>query len=320
MNTPKVSILIPCYNSEKYVAETLKSCVSQTYTNIEIIVVDDGSTDNSVEIVRDWAIRYTNIYLYTQSNSGVCRARNLAFEKSTGNYILYLDADDIISCDMVYGMLDLIKEYDSNTIATCSWGRFSNSIDDFRIENQQVYRDYDSVVDLIGDLLNDSMFGLSCYLTPREIIEEAGLWNEDLSINTDGEFFIRVLANAKRVVFSNHGCLFYRSSNPNSISRRKPTESKGYSLLLSYQLIRKFLVEKKMITKRILLGLQKSFQSVAYQYVVYDEILQSAKEQVTALGVKGNTPNIGGRWFRLLCSCFGFWNILKLRQIINRLL
>ena len=74
----KVSILIPCYNSEKFLEETLQCCIKQQYSNIEVIIVDDGSTDLSAKIAEEWANKYDFIHFYRQTNLGACRARNLA--------------------------------------------------------------------------------------------------------------------------------------------------------------------------------------------------------------------------------------------------
>lgn len=312
----KVSILIPCYNSERFIDDTLQSCIQQQYPNIEIIIVDDGSTDKSVEIARKWTNKYNNIHLYIQSNSGVCRARNLAFEKSTGDYIMYLDADDLISPDLISSQIKLLEKNIDNVIVTSSWGRFYTSIEDFRIEQQPAYKNYNTSIELIEDLLNGSMFGLTCYLTPRSIINNAGIWNEKLTINTDGEFFIRVLANANIIKFSPHGKLYYRSNNPNSISRRRPTESKGNSLLLSYKLILNYLKDKNMLTDRVKIGLKKSFQSIAYQYISYDNIVNEARKQAAILHIKRTIPNIGGFTFRLICHLIGFWNALYIKKLL----
>lgn len=314
----KVSVLIPCYNSANYISETLQSCLSQDYQNIEIIVVDDGSTDNSVEVIREWVSKYDNIHLYLQKNSGVCRARNLAFEKSTGDYILYLDADDLISHDTVVNQVELLKGAENNVVATCAWGRFYASLDDFKLERQPIYKDYETAVELIEDLLNEGMFGLTCYLTPRSIIEKAGLWNEQLTINTDGEFFIRVLANTGKIRYSRQGCLYYRSNNPNSISQRKPTYAKGLSLLHSYRLELEYLQSKQLLTQRVKSGLIRSFQSVAYQYVQFHDIVASAKVCVESLDCserKGR--HIGGSMFYLMCKCIGFWNALIVKRLIT---
>lgn len=314
----QVSILIPCYNSEEYISDTLQSCVAQEYPDIEIIVVDDGSTDNSVEVVKEWVSKYDNIHLYLQENSGVCKARNLAFEKSTGDYILYLDADDLISHDMIEYQVKLLDGTENNVVATCAWGRFYESLDDFKLEEQPVYRDYETAVELIEDLLNEGMFGLTCYLTPRSIIEKAGLWNEQLTVNTDGEFFIRVLANTEKIRHSHQGCLYYRSNNPNSISRRKSTQAKGLSLLHSYRLELEYLQARQLLTQRAKLGLIRSFQSVAYQYIQFHDIVASAKACTEFLGCpKGVVSHIGGSMFHLMCKCFGFWNTLTVKRLIT---
>ena len=93
--TKLVSILIPCYNAEKWLGETLDCCLRQTYKNIEVIFVDDGSTDNSLAIAREYEKKDNRIHVFAQPNSGGCRARNVVFEHSTGDYIMYLDATDL---------------------------------------------------------------------------------------------------------------------------------------------------------------------------------------------------------------------------------
>ena len=92
---PLVSVVIPAYNAEKFITATLESVLSQTYQKIEVVIVDDGSRDKTVEIVREFAAKDKRIILFQQSNSGVAAARNLAIQKSKGEYIAPIDADDI---------------------------------------------------------------------------------------------------------------------------------------------------------------------------------------------------------------------------------
>lgn len=317
MENPKVSILIPCYNSEAFLDETLQSCINQSYPNIEIIIVDDGSTDNSLHIAHNWECKYNNIFVYEQANAGACRARNLAFEKSTGDYIMYLDADDIISQDKISAQMQLLNSKAANVISTCAWDRFYSSIEDARFPHLSVYHDYDNGLTLIEDLLNGGMFGVSCYLTHRSIIEKAGRWNEKLTINTDGEFFFRVLANTDKVVFSNKGTLYYRSSEINSMSRCKPTEKKGASLLLSYTLTENYLKRKGMLTSRVRNGLVRAYQSVAYQYCQYNNIVQAAKKQARSVSRKNVESSDGGKLFKFMCQILGFWLVLKLKTLLK---
>jgi len=95
INLPLVSVIVPAYNAEAFIAQTLDSIISQTYQNIEILVVDDGSQDRTPEIVESFAQRDQRITLLRQANAGVAAARNLAIEKSNGEYIAPIDADDI---------------------------------------------------------------------------------------------------------------------------------------------------------------------------------------------------------------------------------
>jgi len=91
-----ISIVIPCFNAEKYLAATIDSCLQQTYTNWEVIVVDDGSTDASLEIARNYSNYYSNIKVITIENNGQCFARNLGMEEAQGEYIQFLDSDDLL--------------------------------------------------------------------------------------------------------------------------------------------------------------------------------------------------------------------------------
>ena len=94
-NFPLVSVIIPAYNAEDYISETLSSVLAQTYKNIEILVIDDGSQDKTSQIVKSFAEGNSNIILLQQSNKGVAAARNLGIEKAQGEYIAPIDADDI---------------------------------------------------------------------------------------------------------------------------------------------------------------------------------------------------------------------------------
>lgn len=95
LHLPLVSVIIPAYNAETFIDQTLNSVLSQTYTNIEVLVVDDGSQDRTAELVASIAQRDQRVILLQQSNAGVAAARNLAIEKSNGEYIAPIDADDI---------------------------------------------------------------------------------------------------------------------------------------------------------------------------------------------------------------------------------
>lgn len=120
----KVSIIIPTYNSAKYLSMSIDSCLSQTFNDYEIIIVNDGSTDNTVDLVMDYVNRYNNVFLVNKSNGGLVSARKYGVKYAKGQYLFFLDADDKISSDA----LKLLYEHSSG---------YDIIIGDFVLENQR---------------------------------------------------------------------------------------------------------------------------------------------------------------------------------------
>src|SRR5207302_3617886 len=121
--TPLVSILIPAYNAERWIAETIRSALAQTWPNKEIIIVDDGSTDDTVGIVREFAS--DGVKLIRQRNQGAAAARNRAFRQSRGNYIQWLDADDLLGPDKIARQMEMAEQVkDKWTLFSSAWGSF----------------------------------------------------------------------------------------------------------------------------------------------------------------------------------------------------
>ena len=124
---PKVSIIIPCYNQEKYVAEAINSALRQTFKDIEIVCVNDGSTDNSVEIIKSFENKYKNfIFLNNEENRGVIYSRNFAIKNCNGTYILPLDADDIIEPTYVKKAVKILDNNPNIGIVYCKAKIFGN--------------------------------------------------------------------------------------------------------------------------------------------------------------------------------------------------
>lgn len=117
--TPRISIIIPCYNSAQWVAETIKSVLSQTIEDWECIIVNDGSTDNSLEIIKSYAEKDNRIRYIDKKNEGVAIARNTAIASAQGEYILPLDADDLIAPTYVEKALKYFEEHPSTKLVYC---------------------------------------------------------------------------------------------------------------------------------------------------------------------------------------------------------
>lgn len=127
MKNPLVSIIVPVYNTERYIRECLNSLIQQSYSHIEIIAVDDGSTDNSLCLLKELSVKDSRLKVFSQPNQGVSAARNLALSKATGTYVMFVDADDWIDLSTIEECLQAIKDadvcflhtYESLAIARC---------------------------------------------------------------------------------------------------------------------------------------------------------------------------------------------------------
>ncbi|RYY06310.1 MAG: glycosyltransferase family 2 protein [Sphingobacteriaceae bacterium] len=215
---PLVSVLIPLYNSQDYILETLNSVKNQTYKNIEIIVVDDGSNDNSYEVAKSFD--FENFYIVKQLNEGASAARNHALALAKGTYIQYLDADDVLDYNKIESQLNIIKRFKPTDIICCQWKYFNTSVSQsyklmpFTTEKTTCY-------DKIQWLKDRPYMIPHTWLLPRVLIDDIGPWDESLSLNDDGEYFYRMIAASTGVILQNQALAFYRAGNPNSLSTKR---------------------------------------------------------------------------------------------------
>ena len=313
--TPKVSILIPCYNSERFIAETLDSCIEQTYNNIEIIVVDDGSTDHSLAIAHDYKSKDGRVRVISQPNAGACKARNSALEHSTGEYVMFLDADNVISTNKIeIQLIRLIEASDKMAVATCVWDRFYNDINEATFPKQMVYRDYDTGFDMLLDLWNCSeMYETACYLLSRTLALKAGKWDESLRKNQDGEYFSRVLMFATKALFCPEAKLYYRTGEYDSVSKGN-SKAKIESYLKSLMLYKKnALVHEN--SERVKNALAHNFSLFMYLYYdQYSDLCQKAKHELSDMNM--HVLPSGTKRAKIISRLIGTENFLKLRKLI----
>jgi glycosyltransferase involved in cell wall biosynthesis len=302
-----VSILIPCYNASPWLADTIKSALNQTYSPIEIIVVDDGSTDGSASIARSFEGQGVKVFI--QPNSGASAARNRAWTESHGAYLQFLDADDLLSPDKIAEQVRLLRSLPADYVATCRWARF---IDDSRLAkfaDHAVFHDYAPTDYLLDHTADGRMMHPAAWLTPRAVANQAGPWNETLTLNDDGEFFARVAATAQRIVFSSTGASYYRTSGPDSLSRRRDRRALD-SLARSVALVSKHL-ERLEYSPRVRAALARYWQRTVFDlYPAAPALRRHAENEVRRLGGTDLQP-AAGPWRQLLHRLIG-WKATKL--------
>jgi glycosyltransferase involved in cell wall biosynthesis len=307
-NTPLISVCIPCFNSEKYVGETINCLLNQTYKNLEVIVVDDGSTDGSVPILKRIA---DNRFKYViQPNKGAAAARNAACQLSSGEYIKFMDADDLLNPEFIETQLLKIIER-PGCIASAKWGRFfAEDASDFKLAPEKIWRDLPGIDWLVSSLVDSgtNMVQPGIFLIPRNIIEMAGPWNEELSLIDDFEFMARIIANSKYVLFCEEAVLMYRSGLGNNLSAKKTgkhMQSAFDSVRLGTQ---KILATRNDAQSR--LACANTYQRWAYQFYPYHrDLCNKMEREIKLLG--GSSINLGGgKMTHLLCGLTG-WKMAK---------
>jgi glycosyltransferase involved in cell wall biosynthesis len=311
-----VSVIIPCYNSEAFIERTIRSVIEQTYQYIEIIAVDDGSKDRTCVVLNKLKNRFNFLQIYYQENKGACAARNFGFRNSCGKYILYLDADDIIDFNNLKHQVNQLENSEPDTISMGSWDRFTERIEDASFPIRLLDKDWDKPIDwLVNAWEGKGMAQTSVWLTPRHLIEKAGPWDERLKVNQDGEFFSRVLLQAKAIKFCPGAKVYYRSEWGNTVSKIL-NEDKASSLLLSYRLYKENILPHED-SMRVRNALMLNFLSFIYRFNgKYPELANQAREEIKALGFN-KLPTYGGRHFQKLARIIGLEGALKLRKVVS---
>ena len=241
---PLVSIIIPTFNKAQFIGETLDSLVAQTYTNWECIIVDDGSIDNTADVVMEYIKKDSRIKFYKRPEDykkGASSCRNYSFELSKGKYIQYLDSDDVISGSKLEAQLEVLFQESNATCVICKWGIFDNDISKDNIrENLPYYKNINSPKEFFNILGEHGLYiPIHSYLIPRDLVVNAGKWNETLSINDDGEFFTRLLLRVDKILYVEKATVFYRKNNGFGLSSYSSEKLK--KLKYSWQLIEKHL-------------------------------------------------------------------------------
>jgi len=311
----KVSIIIPLYNSEAYIAQTIDSCLAQTHDNIEIIVVENGSTDQGYQIVKSIDDKRLSVYQIPKPNAAA--ARNYGYHKAKGAYIVFLDADDMLAPNKIELQLTAISKKPEGWVACCAWAKFKTNTKEAIITPQEVWYIQNPITWCINSWMGGGMMIPGCWLMPKSIIEQAGLWDENLSLHDDGEFMCRVILASKGNVFVENTVVYYRQQD-NSLSRQHKSKMAAESALLVYKSYQKEIL-KFQDSKLARRALARNFLRFVYEYnPAHAQLIKEAYREINELGVK--PPLVGSRSFKLLQRIVGFKLAIGLTSIKRNLI
>ncbi len=208
----KVSVIIPAYNSARFLPETIESVLAQTYKDYEIIVVDDGSTDNTREILAPYFDKIKYIY---QQNQGAAKARNTAIKHSQGEYIAFLDADDVWLPEKLHIQVDYLNN--NPEIAMVYSLSLSINIDGKQIGKKSRHRNLYSG-DIFNKLFVKNFFTTSTVVVRKRVLNTIGLFDESLINSQDRDLWLRITREFRVSGIDKHLCKYRQT--PGSLSKK----------------------------------------------------------------------------------------------------
>ncbi|MBQ2661094.1 MAG: glycosyltransferase family 2 protein [Clostridia bacterium] len=194
-----ISVIVPVYNGEKTIKRTLDSILNQTYRDIEVIVVNDGSKDGTKDVLESMAKKDGRLKIITKENGGVSSARNAGLEKATGEFITFLDADDEVESDMYEFLINAAKEYGAD-IAHCGYRRVENGTDVFVSNSGKVYvQSHDEALscEIEGRIFTGSL----CNKLYKSFLLKEVRFDESIKINEDVLVNYYAFKNADKSVY-----------------------------------------------------------------------------------------------------------------------
>ncbi len=312
---PLVSILVPAHNAQEWVADTIRSAISQTWPRTEIIVVDDGSSDQTLAVARQFESQ--GVRVVTQQNQGASAARNKAFSLSGGDYVQWLDADDLLAPDKIARQMELVKQgVSKRTLLSSSWAYFMYRPYRAQFIPTALWCDLSPIEWLLRKMEQNIYMQTATWLVSRELTEAAGPWDVRLLGDDDGEYFCRALLASDGVRFIPDAKVYYRAFRFNSLSfiGRFPDKIEAHwlSMQLHIQYLRS-LEDSRRVRHACVEYLR---DSLIYFYPEKSHIVRHAEQIADELGCELGLPSLSWK-YEWIENLFG-WHLVKPAQEMVR--
>ncbi|MCD2451812.1 glycosyltransferase [Methylicorpusculum oleiharenae] len=216
MNRPIISVIMPCYNAEHYVEQTVVNVFEQSYGNVELIVVDDGSTDNSQTILKEAAVKFPNLLLLNQHNKGPYPSRNLALQYAKGDFIAFLDADDYWSINCLEKLYNALIKANAD-LSYCGWQNIVENGQDGPLYLPPAYEKGN----IHEVFLSGCPWPIHAALTRRSVVDQVCGFSTRCFSAMDYDFWLRISTVTQNIVLVPEVLAFYRWHNHGQISSVK---------------------------------------------------------------------------------------------------
>ena len=279
-NNELVSIIVPVYNAEKFIERTVGFITAQTYSNIEIILVNDGSTDNTRQILNELAESDTRIKIINQENRGQVGARNTGIFASRGKYVMFADADDVVSRDFVKILYYAAKTSNAD-ITQCEFQTIKEAeIDNWYANHYEINDENISVKEVYWDRGKTDFFSLSSYavydkIFKRTLIIDNNRTDEDIYVNEERLFLAKLVGKINKIAHVNaalYGYVEYRTSSIHGII----TNRRATRIMANERVVKEFIKDGLIPSiKPAKKGILDAIVSVVEESVIYNKTNRS---------------------------------------------
>jgi glycosyltransferase involved in cell wall biosynthesis len=308
--------LIPAYNAEHWIADTIESAISQTWSRKEIIVVDDGSSDGTLTVARQF--ESDQVRVVTQPNHGAAASRNKAFSLSRGDYIQWLDADDLLSPDKVAHQMQAGAQVtDRRMLFSSPWAYFRSRPARAKFIPTPLWCDLGPTEWMIRKWEGNWHMQTATWLVSREVTEAAGPWDTRLSVDDDGEYFSRVVNVSSGIRFVPQSRVYYRITPTRRLSyigrsnKKMEAQFLGMKLQIEYLRVRE---DSDRIRAACVNYLQTWLHNF---YPNRSDLVEEAQQVAASLGGRLSVPKASWKyaWIEKL---FGFAAAKHVQLYYNR--
>ena len=331
----KISIIVPVFNCEQYLRQCIESVRSQSYQDIEILLVNDGSTDNSEEICKEYAEKYHNISLINKKNGGAADARNMAMVQSTGDYLMFLDSDDYFSGDFLVNLVQLFGDKPNLDFAFFRYKRYFQQSDLW--EEPQMNIDENEINGITGAeclkyiLENNKGFKWYSwlYVIKREFVLTNNLFFEKRKYYEDILWTPKIFLKAENVAYFDYPAYVYRLQRKGQLTSAYSTFENLNDSIYAANYWYKYLRQTK-IDKDLKERLLRNFADNYFVSIWYSGFLKSHEKSQLFSVLKENSHLLKynnsflSRFTAILCNTIGYrlcsWffkNIVKIKRSIK---
>lgn len=253
----KVTVIVAIYNGEKYIKRCVNSIIKQTYKYLEILLINDGSTDDSLNIMKEYQLKDDRIILINKQNTGVSDTRNIGIDKATGKYMVFIDVDDWIENEMIEKMINIHNSKNVDVIRCNYYINYDTGFQEKNIYNKlmtnKCIEKKEITEKVIPQIVSGNLPGFVWVLfIPTEIVRNIGKFNSNLAMMEDTIFTIELLTSIKSIYILDD-CLYHYNIVLNSASHSVNNCMRNFKdILLVNKIEKKYLISKNIANDEII--------------------------------------------------------------------